>query len=141
VNIYVEFFFVLVRAGLIALGTLFVQHGWITQPTADHFTGPAAVWITAGVSVLFFAIGQSAWSKVKAFALAKLSLLMPAGTEGVLARVALRQLSKAAQWGLARELNKRVDETDTSKIDAAMKTVKSVLEENGFTESKVPPAA
>jgi hypothetical protein len=114
VNIYVELAFVIIRAGLIALGTLFVQHGWISQEAANHLTGPAAVWITAGASVLFLAIGQSIWSKIVKFAYAKVALLMPSGTEGVLVRLALKQLSKAAKWGLARELHKRVDDSDAT---------------------------
>lgn len=80
---------VLIRAALIALGTLLVQHGYVTEATAQHVSSDAAIWIAAGVSVLLATSAHSLVEKVKAKALQQLALILPEGTSrGMLLSIA-----------------------------------------------------
>jgi hypothetical protein len=139
VNIWVEFVFVLVRAGLVALGTLLVQHGWISQTTADNLTGPAAVWITAGAFVIFAALGQSVWSKIKAAAAARLALMFPAGSSSEEVRTAMTQLTRRSLWFLAKHLASKATDADRRELESAFNAVRKVVVDGAGGETQPRP--
>lgn len=129
-NLYAELLFVLIRATLISLGTLMAQHGWISEQTAAHFSGPAAVWLTAGLFVIAAAVGQSAWSKIRTAAAARLALLFPSGTPAALVVSALRDVTRSALWALASG----VTEKDREQLRSACETVERVLVRHGYED-------
>lgn len=137
-NIWLELLFVLVRGALLSLGTLMVQHGWISEQTAMHFSGPAAIWLTAGVFVIATTLGHSAWSKVKATAAARIALMFPAGSPAALVIEAMKDVTKKSLWALARDLTKDDTDEDRQKLEKATEAVKGVLLEHGFSDSAKP---
>ena len=126
-NLWIELLFVLIRATLISLGTLMAHHGWISEQTAAHFGGPAAIWLTAGLFVIAAAVGQSAWSKIRTAAAARLALLFPAGTPAAYVVSALREITRSALWALASG----VAEKDREELKNACDAVKRVLVRHG----------
>lgn len=127
-NVWAELLFVLIRAALISLGTLMAHHGWISEQTAAHFGGPAAVWLSAGLFVIAAAIGQSAWSKIRTAAAARLALLFPAGTPAACVVSAMREVTRSALWALASG----VTDKDREQLRNASAAVKRVLARHGF---------
>ena len=132
-NLWLELLFVLVRAALISLGTLMVQRGWIAEETAQQFADPAAAWLAAGLFVIGVALGQSAWSKIKTAAAARLALMFPAGSPWHFVASAMREITKAALWRLARGTRGRRAEDNEHLYDAAT-AVRHVLVEHGYRD-------
>ena len=129
-NLWLELLFVAVRAGLVSLGTLMVHRGWIAEETATQFTEPAAAWIATGLFVIGVAIGQSAWSKVKTAAAARLALMFPAGSPWLFVMSAMREVTTNVLWKLAR--GKRGPDND--HLYDATKAVRHVLVEHGYRD-------
>jgi hypothetical protein len=130
-NVWAELVFVLVRATLISLGTLMAQHGWISETTAAHFSGPAAVWLSAGLFVIAAAIGQSAWSKIRTAAAARIALMFPAGTPAACVVSAMREVTRGALWSLASG----VTEEDRQHLRDAAAAVRRVLLRHGYAQA------
>ncbi|MCU1347673.1 MAG: hypothetical protein JWO56_703 [Acidobacteria bacterium] len=131
-NLWAELLFVLVRAVLISLGTLMAHHGWISETTATHVSGPAAAWLSAGLFVIAAAVGQSAWSKIRTAAAARLALMFPAGTPAACVIAAMREVTRSALWSLASG----VTDAERKQLRDAADAVRRVLVRHGYE----PPA-
>jgi len=127
-NVWAELLFVLVRATLISLGTLMAHHGWISESAAAHFGGPAAIWVTAGLAVIAAAVGQSAWSKIRTAAAARIALMFPAGTPAACVVSAMREITRGALWSLASGIT----EKDRQQLRDASAAVRRVLVRHGY---------
>lgn len=133
-NIWIEFIFVIVRAGLVSLGTLMVQHGWISEQTAAHFSGPAAIWISAGLFIVGLSVGHSAWNKIKAAAIARIALMFPSSSPPAFVVAALQNFTKSALWYFATTFSATTSPEDKAKLQSAVQAIKKVLADNGLGE-------
>lgn len=132
-NLWLELLFVAVRAALVSLGTLMVHRGWIAEDMAKQLTEPAAAWIATGLFVIGVAVGQSAWSKVKIAAAAKIALMFPAGSPWHFVGSAMGEITRTALWRLARGARGRRAEENEHLHDAAT-AVRHVLVEHGYRD-------
>lgn len=136
-NIGIRLVFVAVRAALIALGTLLVQKGLLSQSAADMLSGDAAIWIASGAFVLLGAVAHEAWEKVKHFALTQLALMFPAGTPAGTIVKALPFMTRRSWWFLAKRLAEtKVSAEDAKRLDEAQIKVIEALQQFGWSDRK-----
>lgn len=127
-NVYAEILFVIIRAILVTGGTFAVRHGWIAQATAAHFSTPAAVWLAAGLVVIFGALASAALAEARKSATAWLALRFPAGTPAGHVVAALEQLAGRSFWTLAKRLQEEVSGAEAAHVADAIATVQKVTQ-------------
>jgi hypothetical protein len=118
---------ILVRAALLAIGTLAVQRGWISASQAHAVTGPAAGWIAAGIVTVAPTLAGSWWGRQRAAAIALLRHLLPPGVPLAAAEAVLRQLGWRVVVQLARHYHLKLSAEDQVKFAGAIPSLQEAF--------------
>lgn len=116
-NIYLEIAYAIARAAIIAIGSYAVHRGWISAEHAQTLTGPAALWLAAGLLATIATVWRSIRNKIGAAATMKIARDAAPGTDAAVIDQAAKDVKTSVKdaWALAKDLHTELVATTAAK--------------------------